>query len=46
MTKEQKKELEKRLYDAFLFAINAIGIDNFKKCSFFLSNQRRKPNGS
>lgn len=31
-------ELHRTFFEAFIQAINTIGFDNFKKCSFFGSN--------
>ena len=32
------KEDEEKIFQAFKFAIEKIGLEKFKKCSFFLSN--------
>ncbi|MBG6211719.1 hypothetical protein IWQ49_006410 [Labrenzia sp. EL_126] len=34
-----EKKLHDELYDCFKAAIEEVGIENFKKCSFFLSNE-------
>lgn len=35
-------ELKKSLFEAFVKAIETVGIENFKKCSFFGSNDKVK----
>ena len=32
--------MEKTLYQAFINAINAVGVENFKRTSLFLSNEK------
>jgi len=39
MTENEKKEFQKALKEAIEYAIKEMGIDNFKKCSFFGSNR-------
>lgn len=38
--KEGKPDMEKTLYECVLKAIQEVGIENFKKTSLFLSNEK------
>lgn len=40
MNETEAEDLKKDLRKAFKKAIEKIGIENFKKCSWFLSNDR------
>ena len=42
MTKPTEREYEAALEAAIISSINTVGLENFKKCSFFGSNDKPK----
>lgn len=43
MSEKDWENFDKALFEAWLFAINSVGMDEFKKASFFGSNLKPEP---